>query len=89
VASITIQAASVANGVLNLTYARDGDGGNGIQIAVADLIRHEIELSDIDLIKFLLTWFRRRGGTAGQLGSLVGRTVTFDATLLRNVIAVT
>lgn len=86
--SITIQKAGVSDGHLEVTYAKNGDGGGyGISWPTANLDDYVLTEADLEqlFLRMLLTWARKRNVTAAQL---VGKTFTVDFSRLANLVSV-
>lgn len=85
--TITIQNARVSDGVLNIVYARGNDsGGHGISLPVAELDRFDIDFDEVTILRLIVTWARRRNVSAQDM---IGKTITVDPSMLRNLVAVT
>lgn len=86
--SITIQSANVSSGYLNVVYSMNGDsGGHGVRWPTDRLDEFEIDRQDLTdfLLRAVLTWARRRNVTPAQM---VGKVITVDPTVLRNLLTV-
>lgn len=86
--SITIDSAQVVNGQLNVSYTRNGNSsGHGVSWPTNRLADFEIKEDELEefILRAILTWSRRRGLTAAQI---VGKVVTIDPGVIRNLITV-
>lgn len=86
--TITIQSCELSNGNLNVVYARNGDsGGHGIRFQTSRGSDDEIREGELEqfVLRLIYTWGRRRGVSPAQM---VGKTIDFDASVLRNVLSI-